>query len=59
MEVRDADGHIIEGTESLIDCARGGRSGHAISNLFDRTLAGWRKHTCRRVGGFPKRSEGV
>jgi uncharacterized protein associated with vWA-MoxR-VMAP ternary system len=36
-------GDFVEGTESLIACARGGRCGHAISNLFDRTLAGWRK----------------
>jgi hypothetical protein len=38
-------GDFVEGTESLIDCARGGRCGHAISNLFDRTLAGWRKQS--------------
>lgn len=36
-------GDFVEGTESLIDCARGGRCGHAIANLFDKTLAGWRK----------------
>ena len=36
-------GDFVEGTESLIACARGGRCGHAIANLFDRTLAGWRK----------------
>jgi hypothetical protein len=36
-------GDFVEGTESLIACARDGRCGHAISNLFDRTLAGWRK----------------
>ena len=28
---------------SLIACARGGRCGHAIANLFDKTLGGWRK----------------
>lgn len=38
-------GDFVEGTESLIDCARGSRCGHAISNLFDRTLAGWRKQS--------------
>ncbi len=36
-------GDFVEGTESLVACARGGRCGHAISNLFDKTLAGWRK----------------
>jgi hypothetical protein len=36
-------GDFVEDTESLVACARGGRCGHAISNLFDRTLAGWRK----------------
>jgi hypothetical protein len=36
-------GDFVEGTESLITCARGARSGHAISNLFDKTLGGWRK----------------
>jgi hypothetical protein len=36
-------GDFVEGTESLITCARGIRSGHAISNLFDKTLGGWRK----------------
>ena len=36
-------GDFVEGTESLITCARGARSGHAISNLFEKTLGGWRK----------------
>lgn len=36
-------GDFVEGAESLITCARGARSGHAISNLFDKTLGGWRK----------------
>jgi hypothetical protein len=36
-------GDFVEGTESLIECARGARCGHAISNLFDKTLGGWRK----------------
>jgi hypothetical protein len=36
-------GDFVEGAESLIACARGGRCGHAIANLFDRTLGGWRK----------------
>jgi hypothetical protein len=47
-------GDFVEGTESLIACARGGRCGHAISNLFDKTLAGWRKQarpdTARTLG---------
>jgi hypothetical protein len=36
-------GDFVEGSESLIACARGGRCGHAIANLFDKTLGGWRK----------------
>jgi hypothetical protein len=36
-------GDFVEGAESLISCARGGRCGHAVSNLFDKTLGGWRK----------------
>lgn len=36
-------GDFVEGTESLITCARGARCGQAISNLFDKTLGGWRK----------------
>ncbi len=36
-------GDFVEGAESLISCARGARCGHAISNLFDKTLGGWRK----------------
>jgi len=36
-------GDFVEGAESLISCARGGRCGHAIANLFDKTLSGWRK----------------
>jgi hypothetical protein len=36
-------GDFAEGTESLITCARGTRCGHAIANLFDKTLGGWRK----------------
>ena len=36
-------GNFVEGAESLITCARGARCGHAISNLFDKTLGGWRK----------------
>jgi hypothetical protein len=36
-------GDFVEGAESLITCARGARCGHAISNLFDKTLGGWRK----------------
>lgn len=36
-------GDFVEGAESLIACARGMRCGHAMSNLFDKTLGGWRK----------------
>jgi len=36
-------GDFVEGAETLIACARGGRCGHAIANLFDKTLGGWRK----------------
>jgi len=36
-------GDFVEGAESLITCARGAGCGHAISNLFDQTLGGWRK----------------
>jgi len=36
-------GDFVESAESLITCARGARCGHAISNLFDKTLGGWRK----------------
>ena len=36
-------GDFVEGAEPLISCARGGRCGHAIANLFDKTLGGWRK----------------
>lgn len=36
-------GDFVEGAEPLIACARGGRCGHAISNLFEKTLGGWRK----------------
>ena len=36
-------GDFVEGAESLVTCAQGARCGHAISNLFDKTLGGWRK----------------
>ena len=36
-------GDFVDGAESLLACARGGRCGHAIANLFDKTLGGWRK----------------
>ena len=36
-------GDYVDGAETLIACARGGRCGHAIANLFDKTLGGWRK----------------
>ena len=49
-------GDFVEGAESLVACARGGRCGHAISNLFDRTLGGWRKQarpdTQRRLSDY-------
>jgi hypothetical protein len=49
-------GDFVEGTESLITCARGARCGHAISNLFDKTLGGWRKqrfpNTSRSLGDY-------
>lgn len=36
-------GDFVEGAEPLLDCARGGRCGNAISSLFDKTLGSWRK----------------
>jgi hypothetical protein len=36
-------GDFVESAESLITCARGARCGHVVSNLFDKTLGGWRK----------------
>ena len=36
-------GDFVESSESLITCARGARCVHVISNLFDKTLGGWRK----------------
>ncbi|MET3910192.1 hypothetical protein ABID59_004549 [Bradyrhizobium sp. S3.3.6] len=49
-------GDFVEGSESLIACARGGRCGHAIANLFDKTLGGWRKQDYvddkRTLSGF-------
>jgi hypothetical protein len=36
-------GDFVESAESLITCARGARCVHAISNLFDKTLGGWRR----------------
>ena len=36
-------GDFVEGAESLVACARGERCGHAISNLFDKTLGCWRR----------------
>ena len=36
-------GDFVEGAEPLVACARGGRCGHAISNLFEKTLGGWRR----------------
>lgn len=36
-------GDFVEGTESIRDSAPAGRGGHAIANLFDKTLGAWRK----------------
>lgn len=36
-------GDFVEGTESLVTCARAARCGHVISSLFDKTLGAWRK----------------
>lgn len=36
-------GDFVEGAESIRDCASAGRAGHAIANLFDKTLGPWRK----------------
>ena len=36
-------GDFVDGAESLVTSARGGRCVHAVANLFDKTLAGWRK----------------
>jgi Ternary complex associated domain 9 len=49
-------GDFVEGAEPLITCARGARCGHAVSNLFDKTLGGWRKQkrldTKRSLGSY-------
>ncbi|UCV21501.1 hypothetical protein [Ferribacterium limneticum] len=45
-------GDFVEGAESIRDCASAGRAGHAIANLFDKTLGPWRKqahHTKRSL----------
>lgn len=34
---------FIEGAEPVSDCVPAGRAGHAIANLFDKTLGAWRK----------------
>jgi hypothetical protein len=36
-------GDFVEGTESLITCARAARCAHVISGLFEKTLGAWRK----------------
>ena len=36
-------GDFVEGTEAMRDSAPAGRAGHAIANLFDKTLGAWRK----------------
>ena len=49
-------GDFVEGAEPLVTCARGARCGHAISNLFEKTLGGWRKQqtldTNRTLGQY-------
>lgn len=40
-------GDFVEGAEPIRDCAPAGRAGHAIANLFDRTLGAWRKQARR------------
>ncbi len=41
-------GDFVEGSESLVDCARDGRAASAISCLFDRTLGGWHRGAQRK-----------
>lgn len=36
-------GDFVEGAEPIRDAAPTGRAGHAIANLFDKTLGAWRK----------------
>lgn len=47
---------FVEGTEPIRDCAPAGRGGHAIANLFDKTLGAWRKqakvNSYRTLGQF-------
>jgi hypothetical protein len=38
-------GDFVEGAEPMRDCAPAGRAGHAIANLFDKTLGAWRKQS--------------
>jgi len=49
-------GDFVEGTESIRDSAPAGRGGHAIANLFDKTLGAWRKQANlnpnRNLGDF-------
>lgn len=49
-------GDFVEGTEPIRDCAPAGRGGHAIANLFDKTLGAWRKqakvNSYRTLGQF-------
>jgi len=42
-------GDFVDGAEPLIACARDGRCGHAISNLFEKTLGGWRRQAHPRT----------
>lgn len=49
-------GDFVEGAEPIRDCATTGRAGHAIANLFDKTLGTWRKqakvNSDRTLGQF-------
>jgi hypothetical protein len=43
-------GDFVEGAEPIRDCAATGRAGHAIANLFDKTLGAWRKQAREDTG---------
>ncbi len=38
-------GDFVEGAEPIRDAAPAGRAGHAVANLFDKTLGAWRKQS--------------
>ena len=52
-------GDFVEGAEPIRDSAPAGRGGHAIANLFDKTLGAWRKqanvNSYRTLGQFLER----